>query len=556
VKSAEEAKRIKLGEKQSIVRLELAWTRDAKRFADDREVLSELVPPDTIETLTLQGYSSISFPSWMMSIATYLPHLRDVTLRDLPSCNVLPPLGQLPNLESLSIGGMDNIRKIDGGFYGGRSAFPRLRGFDISRMECLEEWNAEDGLNDLAFPELRKLSINHCFFLRFKVCWPPAMHVTIDSSDQILLSSWENRDHVSASSSTATTSLHVKCCEVPLHQWSLLRHLPCLEDLKITDCSDLTCISTDLLQCISSLKILTVKYCKNGIVSLPERLGDLTSLTQLVLRDCSGIKSLPESIQQLRSLRRLVIRDCPELVQWCKSEENKIKLAHIREIIFDFESLTAKDEKSGASEAGHDATALEDLPVQQFSLGSSIGPTTTPGRPGTSRTERRRKPTAKPILRKGGTTRPCRGSLLAVPQTLPITGPSTTDIGVFGSSASTHLTSLQCPALPPTTPGSIYTFAATARLKRSRWKRTARTKDETKQMEKNKDAVTRKMEDLENTTRDAIDIDMSHPTRLLSRDPGSSKENYDASKYEREASKQQREVLELSRDFESLTAND
>ena len=56
----------------------------------------------------------------------------------------------------------------------------------------------------------------------------------------------------------------------------------------------------------------------------------------------------------------------------------------------------------------------------------------------------------------------------------------------------------------------------------------------------NKGAPMRTMEDLENTTRDAIDIDMSHPTRLLSRDPGSSKENYDASKYEREASKQQR----------------
>ena len=31
-----------------------------------------------------------------------------------------------------------------------------------------------------------------------------------------------------------------------------------------------------------------------------------------------------------------------------------------------------KDEKSGASEAGHDANALEDLPAQQFSLESWI----------------------------------------------------------------------------------------------------------------------------------------------------------------------------------------
>ena len=30
----------------------------------------------------------------------------------------------------------------------------------------------------------------------------------------------------------------------------------------------------------------------------------------------------------------------------------------------DFESLTANDEKSGASDAGHDANALEDRPAQ------------------------------------------------------------------------------------------------------------------------------------------------------------------------------------------------
>ena len=75
VKSAEVAKRIKLAEKKSIRTLELAWTRDAKRFADDRKVLRELEPPDTIGTLTLTGYNSISFPSWMVSIATYLPRL-------------------------------------------------------------------------------------------------------------------------------------------------------------------------------------------------------------------------------------------------------------------------------------------------------------------------------------------------------------------------------------------------------------------------------------------------------------------------------------------------
>ncbi|XP_039776656.1 disease resistance protein RGA2-like isoform X4 [Panicum virgatum] len=336
-KSAEEAKRIKLVEKQSIEKLELAWTRDAMRFADDREVLSGLVPPDTLGRLTLEGYNSISFPSWLMSIATYLPRLRNVTLRDLPSCNVLPPLGQLPILGSLSIRGMDSIRKIDGGFYGGRRAFPKLVYFSLSHMECLEEWNATyssdvDDLNELAFPKLRLLSINRCPLLRFNACTPPGITVIIDSSDQALLSQWENRGHVSASSSAATKQLYVKCCEVPLHQWNLLRHLPCLTHVNITDCSGLTWSSTDLLQCISSLETLFVVDCKNSTVALPERLGELTSLKRLVLRDCNGITSLPESIQQLTCLHRLEINGCPGLVQWCKSEENKMKLAHIEEI--------------------------------------------------------------------------------------------------------------------------------------------------------------------------------------------------------------------------------
>ncbi|KAG2561512.1 hypothetical protein PVAP13_8KG164900 [Panicum virgatum] len=116
VKSAQEAKRTKLAKKHSIKNLELSWTRDAKRFLDDKEVLRELEPPNTLKILSLKRYNSISFPSWMMSIATYLPGLANVTLRDLPSCNVLPPLGQLPNLRSLSIKGMDSIRKIDGDF--------------------------------------------------------------------------------------------------------------------------------------------------------------------------------------------------------------------------------------------------------------------------------------------------------------------------------------------------------------------------------------------------------------------------------------------------------
>jgi hypothetical protein len=35
-------------------------------------------------------------------------------------------------------------------------------------------------------------------------------------------------------------------------------------------------------------------------------------------------------MQQLTRLQRLKIFDCPQLVRWCISEENKMKLAHIK----------------------------------------------------------------------------------------------------------------------------------------------------------------------------------------------------------------------------------
>jgi hypothetical protein len=406
VKSAEEAQRIMLVDKQNIQDLKLLWTRDVERFVDDTELLKRLVPPPSVENFRLEGYTSLSFPSWMMDIVIYLPHLVEIILYDLPSCNNLPPLGQLPNLKSLCIGGMDSIRKIDQDLYGGIRAFPQLESIQLTEMKCLEDWNTsypspsgEDGSNELVFPTLNYIEIANCPKVRYKRFSPLTKRMVINGSDQVILSSWEFRGHVGASSA-ATTELYVQHCAVPLHQWRLLLHLPYLNILEITQCSDLTCSSTDLLPCLASLKTISFKDCKfiealpdwlgdltslkalaitdcegfkalpesiqqltclqrlkidgcpelvqlpclpsvesllvrqcKTIAELPERLGDHTSLKELILLNCEGIKTLPESIQQVTCFQRLTINACPELVQWFKSEENKMKLPQIKEIV-------------------------------------------------------------------------------------------------------------------------------------------------------------------------------------------------------------------------------
>jgi hypothetical protein len=106
-----------------IQELHLKWAIvGAKRFVDDAEVLRELEPPYSVSKFSIQGYTSVSFPSWVMRIGTYLPVLASIKMCDLPNCINLPPLGQLPNLKTLDISRMDVIKMIGADRYGSISS--------------------------------------------------------------------------------------------------------------------------------------------------------------------------------------------------------------------------------------------------------------------------------------------------------------------------------------------------------------------------------------------------------------------------------------------------
>uniref|UniRef100_K3YDJ0 Uncharacterized protein n=1 Tax=Setaria italica TaxID=4555 RepID=K3YDJ0_SETIT len=234
VKSAGEARTIKPVGKTHITQLALEWTRDAKRLVEDAEVLRELEPPHSISIFRLHGYNSVSFPSWVMHLGVYLPHLTFFEMRDLPNCNSLPPLGQLPNLKVLDIGGMDSIKEIGADLYGGPGAFPRLENFRIHGMKWLEVWNTVNSV----FPCLSYVSISDCPRLRFKGRPPRSMEdklqLSICRSDEVMLSSWVN---IGDDTDSTVTTLEVISCLLPLYQWRLLRHLPCLKVLTIEDCT-------------------------------------------------------------------------------------------------------------------------------------------------------------------------------------------------------------------------------------------------------------------------------------------------------------------------------
>ncbi|KAJ6978023.1 disease resistance protein RGA3 [Populus alba x Populus x berolinensis] len=83
-------------------------------FNRENDILLEVLqPPSDLENLTMYSYGGLDLPNWMMT----LTRLQKLTLRDCENVEVLPPLGRLPNLESLVLSSM-KVRRLDAGFLG------------------------------------------------------------------------------------------------------------------------------------------------------------------------------------------------------------------------------------------------------------------------------------------------------------------------------------------------------------------------------------------------------------------------------------------------------
>ncbi|XP_044971103.1 putative disease resistance protein RGA1 [Hordeum vulgare subsp. vulgare] len=274
VKSAEEAQSIKLMEKNNLLTLELSWTQGAERFVDDKVLLEKLVPPKSLQYLKITGYNGVSLPTWVGQQNSWVR------------------LMGMRHLEELSVSASNGMLSI--------KDCPKLKmGPLLPRAVCMLEINSSDNVLS-SWGECRMSSTPEC----------------ASSSSSF-----------SSSVSTIHT-LAVGYSELPMQQWRLLRHISGLEALTIESCPDMI-VSHDIIPHLSSVKYLTIIRC--NISSLPHWVMDLTGLKELSIVYCEGMRSLPEGIQQLTKLETLYIAECPDLKKWCESDENKMKLAHIKD---------------------------------------------------------------------------------------------------------------------------------------------------------------------------------------------------------------------------------
>ncbi|XP_011001372.1 PREDICTED: putative disease resistance protein RGA4 isoform X3 [Populus euphratica] len=180
---ASDAAEAQLKNKKSLLRLGLhfGYTRESGILIED------LRPPSDLEDLTIYGYGGVDLPNWMMT----LTRLQALKLDNCRNLKVLPPLGRLPNLESLELRLLWKVRRLDAGFLGiekdekGSSnegeiasvtAFPKLKRLRIWNLEEVEEWDGierrvgEEDANTTSIisimPQLRVSMIANCPLLR------------------------------------------------------------------------------------------------------------------------------------------------------------------------------------------------------------------------------------------------------------------------------------------------------------------------------------------------------------------------------------------------------
>jgi len=392
-----DAKQANLIGKKDLNILHLSWGRSANSEGSNvnvERVLEALQPPSTLKCFVMKGYKGRQLSSWMRNGAV-LRDLVEVTLLDCVNCEELPPLGKLQHLKRLEVRGMKNLKWIDGESYEGleEKAFPSLEELSVENLPRLERMLREEGVEML--PRLSRLTIIAVSNLKFPRL-PSVENLKardIDEGASFMEGVVENMpclkileikrfkglvvlpDQLSGLGSlqeliiehcydleyfpehvleglTSLRSLSIDNCENLKCLSEGVRHLTCLESLSIYYCQELVTLPSNMsqltalrsvrimgcftlpngLQRVPSLRTLDISSCMS--TSLPDWLGDMTSLQKLEIWDCVKLRSLPSSIQRLTNLSSLKIHGCPYLKKRCKREtgEDWQYINHIPEI--------------------------------------------------------------------------------------------------------------------------------------------------------------------------------------------------------------------------------
>nr|XP_011464039.1 PREDICTED: uncharacterized protein LOC101301302 isoform X2 [Fragaria vesca subsp. vesca] len=189
VVSKKEAEEAALIDKKCLDRLELRWSNMFVEYAKlEEEILECLQPHFGLKELQIQQYSGSVLPTWIGNRA--FADLVAITLYRCRNCKLLPCMGQLPALKSLSIIEMNGVKYIDHQFLRNgpclEYAFPKLERLEVDIMLKLKVWK-HIRIGD--FPSLVKLIVDSCpelVRLPPLACLPSLKHLELRRCPKLL----------------------------------------------------------------------------------------------------------------------------------------------------------------------------------------------------------------------------------------------------------------------------------------------------------------------------------------------------------------------------------
>ncbi|GLT35200.1 hypothetical protein SLA2020_096710 [Shorea laevis] len=288
-----DASEANLHEIEGLDELILRWTNDfqtSRNVSNEGKVLCQLKPHCNLKRFTIEFFGGLEFPSWIGNPS--FSKLEYLKLCGCQNITLLPPLGQLPLLKELIIGGMPEFTG-DNSFSGSFSSLEEL---------TLEDCPKLIGKLPSHLPLLKILVIRNCPQLSYSLLSLPSLgELEITGCNEAVL---RNMMDV-----TCLTSLKIK--RIPKLAYlpkSITQFLTAVEAVDVKECDELTCLWEDGAS-LASLKCLRIQECPL-LVSLP----DLPSLQILSLEKCDNFDCLPNGLHALTCFKELSIQKCKKFV--------------------------------------------------------------------------------------------------------------------------------------------------------------------------------------------------------------------------------------------------
>ncbi|KAF7824831.1 putative disease resistance RPP13-like protein 1 [Senna tora] len=331
----------KLKDKKHLEELLLKWNdQNNDESQNERDVLEKLQPHQNLKKLSIRYYGGTRFPIWFSDDT--LSNVVSLELENCKYCFLLPSLGLLPSLKSLSIKGFEGIVAIGPEFHGNDSttvSFICLEILKFEEMANWEEWDCKAAFPCLKelhikncpklkdhlpgkLPSLDRLKIKNCQQLVALVPWAPAI------STMSLRNCAKVQMEYVPSSSLKSLRFDGPCMDVPLlEKIENTIANTCLERIHIADCPNL---EFPLHNSYNFLLRIRIKSSCDSLRTFPLDLFPKLQLLQLI--SCSKLEMISVSEGHKHDpicLTKMQICDCPKFVSVGGFSAPRLEWCHI-----------------------------------------------------------------------------------------------------------------------------------------------------------------------------------------------------------------------------------